>query len=73
MVTRHDLKHVFGNVQTDYLQAVHGGDDLSGAHPVLRFIVNPLWLSEDLGLSPLSTLMPYPSEDPTHARLLLPD
>jgi hypothetical protein len=51
MVTRHDLKHVFGNVQTDYLQAVHGGDDLSGAYLVLRFMADPLWLSEDLDLS----------------------
>ena len=37
------LEHVFGNVQTDHLLAVHGADDLAGAHPCIRFMADPLW------------------------------
>ena len=58
------LKHFFGNVQTDNLQTVHRTNDLACTHSSITIhdgssvVFVKTWVYHILG-----TLMPYPSED----------
>jgi hypothetical protein len=67
-------EHVFGNVQTDHLLAVHGADDLPGVHSCITIHSGSSMVFVKTAVyHALGTLMPYPSEDPTHAGWFLPD
>jgi hypothetical protein len=66
---RMHLKHLFGNIQTDHLQAVHGADHLSSVHT--RITIHDgssVVFVKTVVYHLLGTLMPYPSEDPPRQR-----
>jgi hypothetical protein len=66
------LKHLFGDVQTNKLLAVHGADDLSGAHSCITIHEeSSVVFVKTLDYHTLGTLMPYPSDDSPRVSIFL--